>query len=309
MDAKSPRRSRWLRDVGISLALFASIILGFYLIDLYFDSIQRSALLFAEKRAIKVVGPAPWWVRVLAVLAGTGFIYFFLFVLPPVSSSIAVEQKEKEIAEVQQEISEKDLTVLELLDRAIRLAINREEASMLRAEGRADMLFRIGLFFMIASVLAPLLSAFVYWSIEPLSAATVENLKNLRTSLGSLPAGMTIPVQRDWRVLLGGISFGFLFLAAAAGLMKQQGRQTDIYFRTGERVKFFERLASVVGLHAAAARKPSDGLHRELVTLVTEKLIAVEPISAADSQADPAESGPVSGSPASEILRAFHSIR
>lgn len=219
---------------------------------------------------------------------------------------VAVERKEQEIETVQQEFTESDLGILDLLDRAIRLAITREEASMLRAEARANMLFRIGLIFMVASVLAPLFSASLYWRLDPLAASTVENLKSLRSALGSLPQGTTIAIQRDWRVLLGGISFGFLFLAAAAGLMKQQGRQTDIYFRTGERVKYFERLASVVNLHSVAARKRSDGFDRELVNLVTEKLIANDSGIAIDNGSDPAGGGSVNVNPATEILRAFN---
>jgi len=225
------------------------------------------------------------------------------------SDTVAVKQKEKEIEEVQKEIAERDLSTLELLDRAIRLAINREEATMLRAERRVDMLFRIGLLFLVASVVAPLLSASLYWNLDPLPTTTVQSLKDLRTTLGTLPENTTVQVQRDWRILLGGISFGFLFLASAAGLMKQQGRQTDIYFRIGERVKFFERLASVVTLNAAAERNRTDGYDRELVTLVTEKLLLLENAAAKENSGGDAKDGQPPSSTGSEILRLFNILR
>lgn len=41
----------------------------------------------------------------------------------------------------------------------------------------------------------------------------------------------TDPPHRDWRILLAGVSFGFLFLASGAGLLKESRQKMATYFR------------------------------------------------------------------------------
>ena len=76
-------------------------------------------------------------------------------------------------------------------------------------------------------------------------------------------------IQRDWRILLGGVTFGFLLLAAATGLLRQQAKELAVYLRrVAERVNLYKRLASVLQIHSqfdASAATDGDTEMKDLV--------------------------------------------
>ena len=174
---------------------------------------------------------------------------------------------------------------------------------MAQAGRRANVLYRAGFGFMLFSVLAPVVSAAYYWNLDPLPALVVRRLGELHSAVGTLPAGTAIPVQRDWRVIVGGISFGFLFLAAASALMKQHGRQAALQAQLGRRVSYFQRIELVVGLRAelGSAGPVQD---REIIDLVSRALLAGDEVTGVEAEDGDGDVPPVAG-PAVDVLRLF----
>ena len=194
----------------------------------------------------------------------------------------AIEEKEAQIVRFEATPPAKeDLT--QTLRRHIKIAVSREEVSMLRAEARANNLFGIGRAFLIASILGPVAAALLYWWVAPVTPETVARLKDLHQALGSDAfKGVTIAVNRDWRILLAGVSFGLLFLAAARGLLNQQAKEAATYFKLEEKINFLERLDSVLSIratHPGLETNPSEKALAELVFsgLLDREIAADEP--------------------------------
>jgi len=186
------------------------------------------------------------------------------------SARVALVSKEAEVERVEAG-SKSELTTVDQLKVHIRQAIGREEISMLRADGRANGLYHIGWTLMVVSVLCPLLAGVIYWRIDPLSSEIVERLKDLDLALGSLPEGSAVATERDWHVLLGGITFGFLCLAAARGILTQQGKEVAAHSRLSDRVNYYERVESVLEIRANGSGGEVD--EKALVEFAIEQLL------------------------------------
>jgi len=164
--------------------------------------------------------------------------------------------------------------VFEFLKRQLEFAIGLEETTMLVASSRARWLYQFGQLFLIASVMGPVAAAWIYWQVEPLSESTVANLLDLKSGLGGLPDSIALTVHRDWHVLLGGVTFGFLFLAAGSGLLRHQGKEHALYSLAGERVNSYRRLIAVLEIKKRVGEKRSESdLNDELVKIVVERLL------------------------------------
>lgn len=212
-----------------------------------------------------------------------------------------IVSKTKEVQSAVAGLVLKDLTTMQNAKAAMRVAVAREELSRARAGSRSDALYRAGFSFMLLSVAAPVACGAYYWNMDPLPASVVRRLAELHRALGMLPAGTTIPVQRDWRVIVGGISFGFLFLAAAAGLMKQHGRQASIQAQLGRRVSYFQRIELVVALRAGLG-SPGPEQDRDVIDLVSRALLAPDEITGAEPDDKDGNVPPLAGT-AADVLK------
>jgi hypothetical protein len=185
----------------------------------------------------------------------------------------AIEEKEAQIVRFEETPpAQEDL--LQALRRHIKIAVRREEVSMLRAEARANNLFGIGRAFLIASILGPVAAALLYWWVDPITPDSVARFKELHQALGpDAFKGVTLTVSRDWRILLAGVSFGLLFLAAARGLLTQQAKEAATYFKLEERINFLERLDSVLSIRAAHPRLELNSSDKALAELVFSGLL------------------------------------
>jgi hypothetical protein len=141
---------------------------------------------------------------------------------------------------------EKNEPIVKYVDKILNLVIERDKLTMIKARGRSNYLFFIGTFLMILSVFAPVVTIGIYMTTEPISYETIEVLKNIKSQLGVVPSIKDIINQRDWRILLSGISFGFLFLAAARALLRQENRQITTYINLNRRISLFENTASAL---------------------------------------------------------------
>jgi hypothetical protein len=243
------RRTRRLRSIGQA-----------------FVSVGAILYLFSEGFGLSLV-------RIIAVLvSGLGIgLSGFVQIVRGAEKEAEIEEKEAEVERIESE-SGSGLPLGELLKRHIRLAIGREEIGMLRADRRANSLYSIGSTLLVISVLCPVLAAMAYWLIDPLPPDLGPRLAALKDAVGELPGGSTIAVQRDWHLLLGGITFGFLCLAAARGFLAQQSKEIAAFFRLADRVNHYERLESVVEIREYLAQ--DEGAKRELADLVIGELLS-----------------------------------
>ena len=185
-----------------------------------------------------------------------------------------IEFKEAQIEKKERSISEEE-SILDMLKRQVSLAVNREEVSMLRAEGRSNSLFAVGRAFLIASILGPVAAAGLYLWIEPINPEVISSLKELAEIAGQDAINnLSIETRKDWRILLAGISFGLLFLAAARALLGQQAKEAETYFRLANRINYFERLNSVLTIKARFPATEVDDEGARLIDLVVENLLS-----------------------------------
>lgn len=161
---------------------------------------------------------------------------------------------------------------VDTLYQELKNSIERERVILLRTDARANKLFLLGTTFLVLSILGPILAGILYWQIEPLPSRTLEQFTELRKILGD-NVNLDTPVQRDWRILVAGLSFGFLFLAAASGLLKQQARESRAYFRIGERINHYHRLASIVRVRLCPADADEPQNLEDVVKLVEGELL------------------------------------
>jgi hypothetical protein len=181
------------------------------------------------------------------------------------------EQQVRVVAAEQQVTTEKAFP--DFLKDQLRLAAERGSLLMLRAEIRANRLYSIGTVLTVLSVLAPVGAVAVYASIEPLSAETLSVLRSLRGTNGLLPSGISVSVQRDWHILLSGISCGFLFLAAAGAIFGQHRRQMETVLTLGRDVDYFNSLVGAVEIvNRADDASIRGGLQHVTGAVVTEFL-------------------------------------
>lgn len=155
----------------------------------------------------------------------------------------------------------------------LRVVIERASLLMVSAEGRANMLYGVGTIMTLASVLAPVAAVGAYLASDPLPPNLVATLAALKDAGGKLPSGLAISTSRDWHVLLGGISFGFLFLAASAALFAQHRRQTEMVFLLGNDVDYFNRVNAAVEIAARADAAALQGTLAKVIGLVIAELL------------------------------------
>ena len=169
---------------------------------------------------------------------------------------------------------------LSALKAQLELTAERAKLLMLKAKARAGMLFSVGTGLTIISAFTPIVSIAVYVTFDPLPQTTLASLELLRTDSGELPAGLSISVAKDWRVLISGISFGFLFLAAATALFTQHRRQVEASFALAKDVDYFNALISAVEIRNRSDKEEtlSDSMS-ELVDGVVDKLVEKKPAS------------------------------
>lgn len=186
--------------------------------------------------------------------------------------NLKIKEKTRELEKGKNSL--KDIAgIVEFVEAVLKVASLREEVAMSIAQGRSGRLFIIGSFLMVLSVFAPFGSAILYWQMEPINEEVVLHLEQLKNKTGVVPGKEAVSFKKDWRILFSGLSFGFLFLAAARGILKQEARQSSTYFTTAERVTYYENLARALlineRLHPNEAEK---GERDKLIERIIERL-------------------------------------
>lgn len=180
-----------------------------------------------------------------AVAFGGGFLLRLRFEYRQAEENISVQAARVDAAERQTHAPSE---FPDYLKDQLNLTAERGRLLMVQAESRANMLYAVGTILTVLSVFAPLASIAVYATTDPLPADTISHLQSLRNAQGALPSGVSVSISRDWHILLSGISFGFLFLAAAGAIFAQHRRQMETYFTLGRDVNYFDTVIGAVDI-------------------------------------------------------------
>lgn len=222
--------------------------------------------------------PFPFWAKVVIALALAGsFAYGYVTSSQNAAThrsaaSIAAEAARLDAEAAATETPESG-NLQSFLETQLSDVVARSRESMVLADGRADRLFRIGVTLIVCALFAPAVSAVLYYSAEQISPSTLDALRAVaeRTD-GALPEGITMSLGRDWRVLIAGASFGFLFLAAAQAMLSQHRRQSEIYSQLESTVAMYENALTAYRIKFRVGESGVD-----VITLVLGALLSVGP--------------------------------
>ena len=183
-----------------------------------------------------------------------------------------IDTQQDRIREVETRV-EQETEFPEFFQGQINLVAERARLVMVTAEGRANMLYGVGTLLTVLSVLVPFVAVAIYFASDPLSEQTVTTLQSLKKESGDFPDGISIDIQRDWRILLSGISFGFLFIAAAGAIFSQHRRQTQTYLELAKDVDYYDGVASAVEVQNRADHAQlSEGMKSLQQRVITQLL-------------------------------------
>lgn len=185
---------------------------------------------------------------------------------------------------------EREAEFPEFLQDQLRVVAERARLVMVKAESRANMLYGVGTLLTVLSVVAPFVSVAVYITSSPLSSDTLTALESLRNDSGDYPSGITLSVQKDWRVLFSGVSIGFLFIAAAGAIFAQHRRQTQTFLGLAKDVDYFDGVVGAVQIRGRADNAELTPTMTELVDNVIAQLLKRDSSGHSSEETKPAES-------------------
>lgn len=161
----------------------------------------------------------------------------------PVSWHTFDEKKSREAASELEAKAEKEETLVDYVEAQLIAAAARQEIAVSTAERRANRLASTGFLLMISSVLVPFGLVYLYMTLPPVGP----------------PTASTAP-QRDWHLLLAGVSFGLLFIAAARGILLAEGRQREVYGREVRETAYYGDLRRALGMAQRLDKKRNDAV-------------------------------------------------
>ena len=123
-----------------------------------------------------------------------------------------------------------------------------EQLLGISAKRSEQRLSAFGVFLVSISIIAPIVSAVLYY---------------LDSSRGTEPS-------KDWHILLAGLSFGFLILVAGRGLLRQATTLRQAYYRARRRQSHHEGLVSAIKIAQRSEKNMSMSL-----PVVIDKVIGI----------------------------------
>lgn len=177
----------------------------------------------------------------------------------------AIEEKIK----IREEKATSKVSLIDFIKVELNVATERERLTMILAQSRSNRLYFIGIILMILSVFAPIASIFIYVTMNPLEP--IEQLK----ALGLAPTNISNLPQKDWHILISGISFGLLFLAAARGIFRQEEQQRSTYFKLGRRITFYENIVSALRINNQLYKENEGPENTKLIEKIIDKLVEI----------------------------------
>jgi hypothetical protein len=165
-----------------------------------------------------------------------------------------------------EETASQEVSLVDYIDAQLIAAAARQDVVVVTSASRADRLATTGFVLMVSSVLIPFGLVYLYLVLDPVEVMN----------------GTAAP-QRDWHLLLAGVSFGLLFIAAARGILTAEGRQRDLYGREVREVAYYGDLRRALGIAQRLDRKREDDAEaateevvRKIMALLLERDRAVQ---------------------------------
>lgn len=162
-------------------------------------------------------------------------------------------------------------TLVDYIEAQLKAAGARQEVSVVKAERRANRLAATGFYLMLSSVFVPFVLVYLYITLPP-------------TAQGD---------TRDWHLLLAGVSFGLLFIAAARGILMAEGRQREVYARELRETAYYGDLRRALGIAQRIDREREAHLDitlRVSIAIMDQMLVRDRSVTAAAS-VEPADDG------------------
>jgi hypothetical protein len=165
-------------------------------------------------------------------------------------------------------------------------AAERERIAIGRSERRLGWLYQIGTALVIVAGIVPFMLVGLYMRDVPI--ARIEALQKAGVDAKVL-AEVT---QHDWHLLLAGVSFGLLFLAAARGIFQSEARQREAYQAAARWASYYgdlERGLRIANLLASEESEYGEKVRGDAVRRVIDRMLSSEgpkPVTAAKENGD-----------------------
>jgi hypothetical protein len=206
--------------------------------------------------AFAIAADTVGWYLAIGVLSGlAAVISYFNFVVNLATSS---DQQQDEALRSAEKAADGISDYSHYCAKVIDVLADRTRAVMKKSEYRAARLYYVGSTLAVLSVFAPVSTFVMYHHATPLDERTIPVIHKMIGNGNSLPNGVTVAVQKDWHILLAGISFGFLFLAAAGAIFSQHRRQIEIYHSVADDVNFLDGVSAAVRMCGRSASQGSN---------------------------------------------------
>lgn len=178
--------------------------------------------------------------HLLRTFAALGVILLTMLTVGAIGGS-RTDARSKATASALEAKAEKEETLVDYVEAQLVAAAARQELGVQKAGVRAERLASVGFLLMLSSVIVPFVLVYLYATLPPAAPPTA----------GAAP-------QRDWHLLLAGVSFGLLFIAAARGILLAEGRQREVYAREVRETVYYGDLRRALGMAQRLDRENTD---------------------------------------------------
>lgn len=266
----------WIREFNLSTKKMACLAVAVIMPLSLGCLLTLMELLFPESTSSMAVGLLEVFIQIgdtksiLAIPLAVGLFSCFLGVI---WSTTIMLRPRKTVASIDVEL-EKEIDSSQpfagIVSQVIRQSGLREERVLRLSESRSSWLFYMGVMFIALSVTGPAAGTYLYVTLPALPEQTVESLVKIHGQPGNSAAPLNVTAQRDWRLILGGISMGFLFLGTATTILRQKTKEVLIADRAAAKASYYARVQGLLTLEQA---KPT-GDDRLLMRFAQEHLLA-----------------------------------
>ena len=225
------------------MIVMAISLVGLLLSEPYWKSFFPNKANFESIRVSSII----WTLCVCFILSLLGFV-LVQFIKNNRIYQVEIKDTEKKIRKIEMLEKNPDIEFEKLTGFTIKKIELMYELEKVSAKPRSETLYSMGVALLGISLLFPILGTIAYGFTEPTSDETIQKIATLKNNIGELPKEFNVSVSRDWHILFWGITFGFLCLAAARGMLAQQANEKKTCVEQGQSARYFEQLNGIVTL-------------------------------------------------------------
>ena len=169
----------------------------------------------------------------------------------------------KAIDEANLSKDDNDEEFMNFFNKQINVIIERTRLLIIKIENRMNYLFRIGVLLTLISITVPFTTIAIFVISDESVNESINKLNSPETEINP------IIVQKDWKIMIPGISYGFLLLAAAGTVFSQYSRQMKTYTSLSKDLDYYSNIYHIIKILKYSEKKD----HPESVRLVLGKFI------------------------------------